>query len=161
MTSEANVKITKWLLLVFLIYFFSSPQASSSPPSPKLTSIHRQQKPFVSVGSDIFSLSTIQPLGSPSCYFSVCKTGRNRAEDTRSRSQALAAIWWDEAESFPGSASFLCIFLHRLSLSLTSSPPQQRLTTVSALFCLLSSFKLTYRTFFFYWLASLKINLRD
>lgn len=74
---------------ILLFIFFSLPRASSSPPSPKLTSIHRQQKPFVSVRSDIFSLSTMQPLGSPSCYFSVCK---NWAKQSRGHKEPLTSL---------------------------------------------------------------------
>lgn len=164
MTAEANVEKTTWLLLVF--FFSTASFLQSAKSQMNMNSLRDNRSLFVWGVSDIFSLSTMEPLGCRRCYFSVRGPQQGRAEDGERRDAhfaALAAIWWDGAESFSGVTSFLPLRLafSRVTLLLTfriSSTSRHHLRYLPN--SLFTSFTLTQQTLF-YWLASLKIQLCD
>lgn len=152
MTPEANVEKTTWLLLVF---FFSTASFLQSAKSQMNTNSLRDNRSlFVWGVSDVFSLSTMEPLGCRRCYFSVRGPQQGGAEDGERRDAhfaALAAMWWDGAESFSGVTSFLPLRLafSRVTLLLTfriSSTSRHHLRYLPN--CLFTSFTLTQQTLF-------------
>lgn len=151
MTPEVNVEKTTWFLLVF---FFSTASFLQSAKSHMNTdSLRDNRSLFVWGVSDVFSLSTMEPLGCRRCYFSVRGPQRGGAEGGERRDAhfaALAAIWWHGAESFSAITSFLPLRLafNRVSLLLTfliSSTPKHHLRYLPD--SLSTSFTLTQQTF--------------
>lgn len=112
--------------------FSFQPQASCSSPRPRWTWTHsKKTEAFLSKGSQTFSLfQQWSHLAASGVIFFARGPRRGGASDSERRHAyfaALAATWWDGAESFSGVTYFLPLRLafNRVSLLLTfriSSP---------------------------------------